>query len=462
MVLAIVLVIVTVAVVALLVAPLTRSTRAVPERGQFDRAVYRDQLKELERDLARGLIDAGEAATARLEIERRLLAAEAADEAGERSMPRPAASPVLAIALAIAVPAAAALLYLYQGSPTLPDEPFAARSRERALAAQGNSQDLVRTEAALQAKVKANPDSDADWLLLAQTEAALGHWQSSADAYRTAMRLTKGRPDVTADYGEMLVMAAEGIVTPHAHEAFLAALGRDPKNVVARYYLALAEKQEGRPQAAIEDWRKLAEDQPEASPLRNELNQRMADAAREAGLPAPEPVKTAAPAASGAGPSAQDMAAAQMSPEDRQKMIRGMVDRLAAELEQRPDDLNGWLRLARAYGVLGEHDKAADAYEHAAKLKPDDPGILLGEAQALMPDHRPQTPVPERAVALLKRVVAIEPNAPAALWYLGLAAAQQRHFDEATTYWQRLLAALPPDSEERPAVAAAIDALKGK
>lgn len=470
MILALAFIVVTVAVVALMVAPLTRSTRALPGRGQFDRAVYRDQLKELERDLARGLISADEAATARIEIERRLLAADSADEAEERATPSPTASPRLAIALAIAVPAAAALLYLYQGSPTLPDEPFADRGRERMLAVRREAQDLARTETALEAKVKANPDSDANWLLLAHTEASLGHWQKSADAYREAMRLTKGRPDVTADYGEMLVMAADGIVTPRAHEAFLAALGRDPKNVVARYYLALADKQEGKPQAAIEAWRKLAEDEPEISPLRAELNGRMADAAREAGLPAPEPVKVAAPStaeagapANGPGPSAGDMtAAAQMSPADRQKMIRGMVERLAAELEQKPDDLNGWLRLGRAYDVLGEHDKAADAYEHAAKLKPDDPGILLGEALALMPDHRPETPIPDRSVALLQRVVALEPNTPAALWYLGLAAAQQRHFDKATGYWQRLLAALPPESDQRPAVAAALDAIKGK
>jgi cytochrome c-type biogenesis protein CcmH len=112
--------------------------------------------------------------------------------------------------------------------------------------------------------------------------------------------------------------------------------------------------------------------------------------------------------------------------------------------------------------VLGEHDKAVDAFEHAAKLKPDDPAILLGEAEALMPDHRPETPIPAPAVALFKRVETLDPSQPAALWYLGLASAQQRQFDDAGRYWKRLLVVLPPDSDQRQAVTAAIDALESK
>jgi cytochrome c-type biogenesis protein CcmH len=459
MLLAVVLAVMTVAVVASVVVPLMRGVRAAPGRDAFDRAVYRDQLGELERDLARGLIDASEAATARLEIERRLLAADARETATiENAAPRTSSSPALALALALIVPGAAALIYLALGAPGVSDKPYAARAPERSLAAAaGGHDDMEKAASTLVEKLKLHPESDADWLLLARTEAALGHWQKSADAYRAAMRLTMGRPEVAAAYGEMLVMAADGIVTPNARDAFSLALAKDAKNTVARYYLALGEAQEGNAQVAIDAWQKLAADEPANSPLRNEIKTRIADAARTANLAAPE---LAAPAA---GPSAADVAkAARMSPAEREQMIRGMVDGLAAKLAADPTDLDGWLRLARAYGVLGDRDQAADAYEHAAGLKPDDPLILLAEAEALMPGGGPQSPLPERAVALFQRVETIDGTQPAALWYLGLAAAQQRHFAEADGYWRRLLAVLPPESEEHKAVAAAIETLKDK
>src|SRR6185437_7159009 len=125
-----------------------------------------------------------------------------------------------------------------------------ARGPERALAAANGHTDLEKTAAALAERVKSTPDNDEDWLLLARTEAALGHWQKSADAYGAAMRLTHDRPDIAASYGEMLVAAAQGIVTPRAHDLFAAAVERDPGNVLARYYLALGAAQAGDAQAA--------------------------------------------------------------------------------------------------------------------------------------------------------------------------------------------------------------------
>jgi cytochrome c-type biogenesis protein CcmH len=151
-----------------------------------------------------------------------------------------------------------------------------------------------------------------------------------------------------------------------------------------------------------------------------------------------------------------------MSPEDRQKMIRGMVDGLAAKLKADPEDFDGWMKLARAYAVLEERDKAADAYEQAARLKPEDVSIPLAEADVLVVDHAPQVPLPERAVSLWRRVDALDPRQPQALWYLGLAAAQQRRLAEAGSYWQRLLPLLPADSEQHKMVAAAIAALHEK
>ncbi len=453
MLLALAIAAVTLVVVATVVLPLMKGARAAPGRASFDRAVYRDQLKELERDRARGLIDADQTAAARLEIERRLLAADARPEVATA---RRSGSPALAIALALLLPAAATGIYLALGAPGAPDEPYAGRGPERALAAaEGRHGDIAGALAALEKDLAANPDDAEKWLLLARSAATLGQWQKSATAYQKALVLTKSRPDVASAYGEMLVFAAEGIVTPRAQEAFTAALARNPKDMAARYYLALAEAQAGNAQAAIDGWQKLAAEVADPE-LRDRLRARIADAASSAGMAAPA---LAAPA----GPSAEDRARAEkMTPAERQDMIRGMVDGLAAKLRSDPEDFEGWMKLARAYGVLDEHDKAADAYEQAARLKPEDPRIPLAEAEALIVDHAPQVPLPERAVALWRRVDMLDPQQPAALWYLGLAAAQQRRLAEASGYWQRLLPLLPADSDQHKMVAAAIAALKDK
>jgi cytochrome c-type biogenesis protein CcmH len=380
MLLAVALIFMTVAVVASVVVPLMRAQRPLPERSAFDRAVYRDQLKELERDVARGLIDASEASSARREIERRLLAA---DATGETAVQRRAASPTLAVALALGVPMGAALIYLALGAPGMPGQPFAARGHESApadsIAGHG---DFAASAAKLEQELNAQPADAEKWLLLARTEAELRQWQKSADAYRRAMSLTGGGPELASAYGEMLVMAADGIVTPAAHEAFEAGLAHDPADVPARFYLALAEAQAGNTKGAIEMWQKLAADQPNDSEIRAELSRRIEEAAKVAGIPAPAlpppssaaaapPPAAGSPAASPPSPTAQDIAnAQQMSDEDRQAMIRSMVAKLAARLESQPNDLDGWLRLGRAYGVLGERDKAIDAYDQAQRLLP--------------------------------------------------------------------------------------------
>jgi cytochrome c-type biogenesis protein CcmH len=455
MLLALAIAAVTLVVVATVVLPLMKGARAAPERAAFDRAVYRDQLKELERDRARGLIDGDEAAAARLEIERRLLAADAPAAAAVRS----AGSPVLAVALALLLPATAAGIYLALGAPAVPDEPYAVRGPERALAAaQGQHRDVAGAIAALEQELNAHPDDAEKWLLLARSAATLGQWQKRARAPPNELALPQKRPDIASAYGEMLVFAADGIVTPRAQEAFTAALARAPKDMAARYYLALAAAQAGNAQAAIDAWQKLAADIADPE-LRDRLRARITETADGAGITPPKLAAAATPA----GPSAEDEArAAQMTPEQRQQMIRGMVDGLAAKLKANPEDLDGWMRLARAYTVLGERGKAADAYEQAARLKPEDMGIPLAEADTLITDHSPQVPLPERAVALWQRVDAQDPKQPQALWYLGLAAAQQRRLAAASGYWERLLPLLPEGSDQHKMVAAAIAALQGK
>jgi cytochrome c-type biogenesis protein CcmH len=456
MMLALVLVLMTLIVLATVIAPLVRTVRAPPERARFDRAVYRDQLKELDRDAARGLVAPGDSRAARLEIERRLLATEA-------SPPLPAASingsPWLAGLLALLVATGAGALYLRLGAPEVADQPFADRAAERALDASNGHLDLDKTAADLGEKLKANPQDADAWLLFARTEAALDQWQKSADAFRHAMALTNSRPDIAAAYGEMLVLAADGVVTPQARDAFAASLARDASNVAARYYLGLVKAQQGDTKGALDDWQKLANEQPAASPMRRELQQKLTELATTAGLSVP----AVDPPASPAGPDAAAVAAAQqMDPAQRDAMIRGMVAKLAVDLDAHPDDLQGWLRLARSYGVLGDSDKAADAYEHAARLKPDDGSIPLAEAELLLGSKPIDQPFSQRALDALHRAAERQPDAPSVLWYSGMVAAKDQDFATAKADWTKLLPALPADSAEHKMVAAALDAIKGR
>jgi len=454
------------AVIALVILPMSRAGRRLPGRAAFDRAVYRDQLREVALDVARGLLTEAEAESARLEIERRLLAADSADRRSAASHRGDAAAGTRAwtVALAVLVPVGAVAVYLVHGAPQIPDRPYYARAAERALIGENGTLDLDKAAAALEARVRQDPTSAEGWLLLARTQAARGRWKDSAAAYHEALALTQQRPDVAAAYGEMLVMAADGMVTPSAHDAFVMAVAKDAKSPVARYYLALGEAQAGNAQAALDGWQELLAESPYEAPWVPVVRQHMAETAKAAGLPVPAPpppAPSAPPRAVAPGPDSDDMAAAaQMTPEQRSTMIHGMVERLATRLQEQPGDLDGWLRLGRAYQVLGEHDKAADAYDHAASLKPDDASILARKVDVMLGDKQPTDPIPEAAIPTLKRLEQLDPREPRALWYLGLAAAQAHRTDEAKSYWQRLLAVLPADSDEHNTVAEALAALE--
>ena len=444
-------------VVGLVIWPLAATRGRVLTRAAYDRAVYRDQLEEIARDIDRGVLTPAEAASARLEIERRLLASAEAPSLGTRPAPKSAtATLALTVVLAVLVPLSAVAIYLVHGAPRILDQPYAARTAERALSRANGELDLDKTVAALQERLKTDPSSAEGWLLLAHTQAARGDWQASAEAYRQAMTLTQERPDVAAAYAEMLVMAAGGVVTPAARDALAKVVAHDPRDPSARYYLALAEAQAGNARGAIDAWQELLAEAPADAPWAEMVRQRIAETAKAAGLPAPTP-----PAAQASpGPSADDVAAAaQLSPEQRNEMIRGMVERLAARLKEAPDDLQGWLRLGRAYEVLKQPEKAAAAYAEAAKLKPEDPAILARELDALMADHPPAEPMPATALAVLKRLQALDADDPSALWYLGLAAAQAHELGEAKAYWQKLLTVLPADSDEHKMVSDALAAL---
>ena len=265
-------VVLTVLALVLLLLPL-RLRNVVATRAVFDRAVYRDQLAELDRDISRGLLAESEVAASRLELQRRLLAVP--DDAPPAP---PRAHRALPAVLAVMLTGSALAIYLTIGVPGLPDMPFAARVP----GAQAETSALADQ---LEARLRAGAGNRDGWLLLARTAAGLDQWPRAAEAYRQAMLQGAKGPDVTAGYGETLVMLAGGTVTPDALKAFQQAQAEDPKFPIPRYYLGLAELQAGRTPAALAIWRALLAEQPAGSPARDILSQRIAEAARAAGLP---------------------------------------------------------------------------------------------------------------------------------------------------------------------------------
>ena len=340
--------------------PLARRT---PLRTGSDLAVYRDQLDEIERDRSAGLIGEREAEAARVEVSRRLIAA------ADAAAPAPAAGArwrrrAVALAALILLPMGTAGLYLALGAPGLPGQPQAAR---RALPPENRS--ITELVGRVEAHLEQNPEDGRGWEVLAPVYLRLGRFDDAVNARRNVLRLLGANADREADLGEALTVAANGIVTAEANEAFARALRLNPDDFRARYFLGLAAEQDGRLNDAAEVWRKLLTSAPADAAWIGLVRESLARV--DPGAAAPQPGLTAP------GPSADDVAAAaKLAPEQRMAMVRGMVERLAERLKQDGSDLDGWLRLVRAYMVLGEKDKARAALGDARRALAREPDKL--------------------------------------------------------------------------------------
>jgi cytochrome c-type biogenesis protein CcmH len=315
-----------------------------PEGGS-EAAVYRDQLAEIERDLAGGLIGQAEAEAARIEIGRRLLSA-ADDE--QRDVPvrsnigwrRGAA--VMALC---GLPLVALAVYLPLGSPRLPDFPLGQRARSA-----DASQPLENLVAQVEQHLEKNPADGRGWSVLAPVLMRLGRYDDAVRAFRNSITYNGEDALRRADLGEAIAAAAGGVITSEARAEFDRALALDAGDAKASYFVGLAAEQDGDKDKAAGIWRTMLEKAPPNAPWRPLVQ----DALMRVGAPA-------APALSG-----ETMAAAKdMNASDRDAMIRGMVERLATRLKQNGDDVEGWLRLVRAYLVMGDRDKALAAQTDA-------------------------------------------------------------------------------------------------
>lgn len=338
--------------------PVLRRSDAGLARNDGAMAIFKDQLSEVDRDEARGLISGEESRAARTEIKRRMLAV--AREEGRETR---SGGALALIVLAGLVPLAGGYVYTLTGAPGTPSIPFAERQAENEQA-----RELVDLVNQLRNRLESDPQGGETqgWVLLAGTLMNMDRYAASAEAYARVLDRPDATSSIWSQYAEALIASERGTVTPPAQKAIDKALELDAYNPAGTYYNAQALEQAGRAEEArqslLDRMAQEGEPQPWMEVFLQEAN-RMGAALGLA--PASLPDFPDAPR----GPSREDIEAAQeMSPEEQQAFIRSMVDGLAARLEEQPGDLQGWLQLARAQMVLGERDAARTSLKRAEPL----------------------------------------------------------------------------------------------
>jgi cytochrome c-type biogenesis protein CcmH len=330
-------------------------------RTDNDLAVYRAQLEELDADRSAGRIGESEAAAARVEISRRLIAA--ADQAATVVAPADTPWPRRAVALAalVLLPVLAGGIYLALGSPHLPGEPLAARQDRSP--DQDSVQNLITR---VEAHLVENPQDGRGWEVLAPVYMRLGRYEDAVKARENALRTMGTSADREANLGEAIAAAAGGVVTPDAKAAFDRALALEPQEPKSRFFLGLAAEQDGRAGDAAKIWRDLLAT---ASPEARWIGVVREALARVEGDAPPTPNEK--------GPTEKEVSAAnELSPEQRAEMVQGMVARLAERLKTESSDIEGWLRLLRSYVVLGDSEKARAAAADARRALANEPDKL--------------------------------------------------------------------------------------
>ncbi|MEY8882454.1 c-type cytochrome biogenesis protein CcmI [Donghicola sp. XS_ASV15] len=372
-------------VAALLVLALIRGKAGAEPPAAYDLKVYRDQMAEVERDSARGVIAPEEVERLKAEIGRRILAADAKLQEQQSGAGQPK-SATMAMAALVAVFLLGGGWWMYDhygavgyGDLALKDRIEMAEERraDRPSQAQAEAElppmpnpdrdpkylELVEK---LRAAVEQRPDDLQGQALLVRNEAVLGNFARAHAAQARVLEIKGDEATATdyADYADVLILAAGGYVSPEAETALKQALSRDPKNGTALYYWGLMLTQNDRPDQAFGIWRSLLRQGPDDAAWIPPIRAQIEEIAMRAGVEYTLPPVADAPMLR--GPSAEDMqSAAELSDEDRQNMIRGMVANLSERLATEGGTAPEWARLINAYGVLGEQDRAAAIWAEA-------------------------------------------------------------------------------------------------
>ena len=358
--------------------PMLRDAPVETSSADADIAVYKDQLREIDADAARGVIDASEADAARAEVSRRVLRRA---DMREQKLPTAGGGTIkpMYLATTLALPLLSLALYMSYGEPGLPGQPL--QDRLAAPIAKSTTGDIV---AKVEARLREHPEDGKGWDVIAPVYMAQSKYPDAANAYATAIKLLGETPSRLQGFADARIRAENGLVPDDARKALQSILAIDPKLKEPKIWLALAKEQDGKLVEAAADYRALIADASDTSPWRKMLQERLEQldgtiaSAKAEGAPVPgSPDK---------GPSAAEVDAAQsMTPDQRQAMILTMVGRLADRMKTDTKDTDGWLKLIRSYSMLRQPDDAAKAVASAkAGLAGD--AAALAQIEALVKD----------------------------------------------------------------------------
>lgn len=351
------------AAVLCVIWPLSKSRRNASLSQAGDLRFYEEQLRGIERDVSNGTVDVSEAAGSRAEIGRRLIAAAARATAPSRSVGRWKMLGAAALVI-LMIPTGSLALYAWVGNPADVDLPLASRQ------APPGGEDVQTAMARVESHLAMHPDDGRGWDLLAPLYLRFGHYDDAARAFERSLSLQGETATRRIGYGQSLMLQAGGVVTAEARASFDKALADDPKAPQPRFFLGLAAEQDGDKTRARDLWTRLLDETPPDAPWRKMVQ------ARIEALDGKAPAVPAAPGATSVPATPQAAAIAALPAEQRLEAIRGMVDGLAARLAQNGQDREGWLRLVRAYAVLGDRSKAIGALTEARRsLSTDTQGL---------------------------------------------------------------------------------------
>lgn len=440
--------------VALMLAYIRRQQRGTgPMQYDEDLQDQIDQLMlaraTLDEDHQTGQLSDSDFAATCLDIDRRLLGLSQQVAQASASSLKDQTLTRLAVGLAIILPLGAALIYAALGRPDLRDNPLVDRAAEIASRSEtitATKKNLAQNLARAQAATVATPDDIESWLKLAEAAASVNDSATEIRALRMARQLTNDDPSVLSLLAEALSRAADGQVTVPARDLIDTVLATDPDEPRALFLSGLAAFQDGDYQAAVTRWQRLLSISTADAPWLPIVLANIAQAAEAGGI--------ALPPAN--GPDADSIAAAaDMTAKDRQAMILSMVESLRDRLDETPDDTEGWLRLARAYDVLGDRAAAFTALARAADSAPDDASLAYQFLERTIGIELSATQL-SMAQTVIARLAENDTSGPQYLFFKGHIAKLSGDPDTARSVWTDLLGTMPAESEMAAALAAEI------
>ena len=416
-------------------------------QGQIDQLML--ARATLDEDHQTGQLSDSDFAATCLDIDRRLLGLSQQLAQASASSPKDQTLTRLAVGLAIILPLGAALIYTTLGRPDLRDDPLVDRAAEIASRSEtitATKKNLAQNLARAQAATVTTPDDIESWLKLAEAAASVNDSATEIRALRMARQLTNDDPSVLSLLAEALSRAADGQVTVPARDLIDTVLATDPDEPRALFISGLAAFQDGDYQAAVTRWKRLLSISTADAPWLPIVRANIAQAAEAGGI--------ALPPAN--GPDADSIAAAaNMTANDRQAMILSMVESLRDRLDETPDDTEGWLRLARAYDVLGDRAAAFTALARAADSAPDDASLAYQFLERTIGIELSATQL-SMAQTVIARLAENDTSGPQYLFFRGHIAKLSGDPDTARSVWTDLLGTMPAESEMAAALAAEI------